>query len=67
MIIVVPSCLKDVDGARTRSDQKSIIVVPSCLKDADGTRTRSDQKFWSIFSPNQAILSTFRFFQKKKI
>ena len=23
MIIVVPSCLKDADGARTRSDQKS--------------------------------------------
>ena len=22
MIIVVPSCLKDADGARTRSDQK---------------------------------------------
>ena len=45
MIIVVPSCLKDADGARTRSDQKSmIIVVPSCLKDADGARTRSDQK-----------------------
>jgi hypothetical protein len=48
MIIVVPSCLKDADGARTRSDQKEekksmIIVVPSCLKDADGARTRSDQ------------------------
>ena len=24
MIIVVPSCLKDADGARTRSDQKSV-------------------------------------------
>jgi hypothetical protein len=45
MIIVVPSCLKDADGARTLSDQKSmIIVVPLCLKDADGARTRSDQK-----------------------
>ena len=43
MIIVVPLCR--ADGARTRSDQKSmIIVVPSCLKDADGARTRSDQK-----------------------
>jgi hypothetical protein len=50
MIIVVPSCLKDADGARTRSDQKEekksmIIVVPLCLKDADGARTRSDQFF----------------------
>ena len=45
MIILVPSCLKDADGARTRSDQKSmIIVVPSCLKNANGARTRSDQK-----------------------
>jgi hypothetical protein len=25
MIIVVPSCLKDADGARTRSDQFEII------------------------------------------
>jgi hypothetical protein len=24
MIIVVPSCLKDADGARTRSDQKQL-------------------------------------------
>ena len=24
MIIVVPSCLKDADGARTRSDQNSV-------------------------------------------
>ena len=26
MIIVVPSCLKDADGARTRSDQKLLIT-----------------------------------------
>ena len=25
MIIVVPSCLKDADGARTRSDQKNAV------------------------------------------
>jgi hypothetical protein len=54
MIIVVPSCLKDADGARTCSDQKErrekvmIIVVPSCLKDADGARTRSDQNWGDL-------------------
>ena len=46
MIIVVPSCLKDADGARTRSDQKS------CLKDTNGTHTRSDQKSVSIVIPS---------------
>jgi hypothetical protein len=25
MIIVVPSCLKDADGARTRSDQNDVL------------------------------------------
>jgi hypothetical protein len=53
MIRVVPSCLKDADGARTRSDQKSmIIVVPSCLKDADGTCMRSDLKSMIIVVPS---------------
>ena len=27
MIIVVPSCLKDADGARTRSDQNSVVTL----------------------------------------
>ena len=27
MIIVVPSCLKDADGVRTPSDQKSMIIL----------------------------------------
>ena len=36
MIIVVPSCLKDADGARTRSDQKS-----SCHQSEPCSGTRS--------------------------
>ena len=32
MIIVVPSCLKDADGARTRSDQKPNQNPPQCHK-----------------------------------
>ena len=32
MIIVVPSCLKDADGARTRSDQKQCSIIQELSK-----------------------------------
>ena len=64
MIIVVPSCLKDADGARTRSDQ-NYTYSTYIQRDGDwniipSTRTRSVCNTSNIGSPLTSFIVTHR-------
>ena len=63
MIIVVPSCLKDADGARTRSDQNVPKIVATFVSaSSQGQRThsaRTNDNIYTCVPKKGSILDIF--------